>query len=297
MEGAQSSAQPFGANVFALASMIEKFTGDGQGPSITEFFDMLEQVGKMGGLTQEQQLGMAKCRMSGAAHDFAWRDEGVRNAGTFAEFKKLAFRYFDRDPPSVKLRRFLDARQKPGEDARAFASRLRFLGNDTLAREPGPDSAKQKHAKELLLEQMRCQFVTGLRDPVRRFVLSKAPTTFEGAIEAAVDEECNELLVGTEEKVRLVTEPQSGGVDASVAQLAERLDRLEALLAESLRSSDRGGYRKQERQRVRCYACKGYGHIARNCSRLSGEFSRANEQQITPADTTAEQRNTAPKNW
>lgn len=85
--------------------MVEKFTGDSQGQLITEFFDMFEQVGKMGGFTDEQILGMAKCkcRMCGAEHDFALRDEGVGSAGTLDKFKKFAFEYFDRNSPSVKV--------------------------------------------------------------------------------------------------------------------------------------------------------------------------------------------------
>ncbi|KAH7952548.1 hypothetical protein HPB52_023983 [Rhipicephalus sanguineus] len=42
---------------------------------------------------------------------------------------------------------------------------------------------------------MLSQFLTGLRDPVRRFVLSRDPGTFDEAIDVAAREELNEKLL------------------------------------------------------------------------------------------------------
>ncbi|KAG0432961.1 hypothetical protein HPB47_020368 [Ixodes persulcatus] len=150
--------------------VVQNFTGDGKGPSIRDYCAMLEQVAKMGNWTDGQLLGMAKCRMIGAAYDFAWRDEKVKLAESFSEFKRLALAYFDTDPPSVCITRFLEARQRPEEEVRAFASRLQALGYDTL---------------------------------ICRYVLSKNPATFEAAVEAAVHEERNESLTVREERTHL----------------------------------------------------------------------------------------------
>ncbi|KAH9377927.1 hypothetical protein HPB48_013923 [Haemaphysalis longicornis] len=54
---------------------------------------------------------------------------------------------------------------------------------------------KRELRKELLNEQLRTQFLNGLRDPVRRFTLSRDPKNFQEAIDAAVREERNERTV------------------------------------------------------------------------------------------------------
>ncbi|CAN7948443.1 unnamed protein product, partial [Ixodes hexagonus] len=217
--------------MLALASVVQNFTGDGKGPSIRDYCAMLEQVSKMGGWTDGQLLGMAKCRMTGAAYDFAWRDEKVKLAASFSEFKKLALTYFDTDPPSVRLTRFLEARQKPEEDVRGFASRIQTLGYDTLSKDDASSAERTKYAKEILMEQLKLQFVSNLRDPVRRFVLSKNPSTFEAAVEAAVQEERNESLSSREKRVCVVAADEKP-VDREIARLTERLDKLEGLLSQ-----------------------------------------------------------------
>ncbi|KAG0425178.1 hypothetical protein HPB47_027644 [Ixodes persulcatus] len=58
---------------------------------------------------------------------------------------------------------------------------------------------------------MRSQFVSSLRDPVRRYVLSKNPATFEAAVEVAVHEERNESLTVREER-------EGGGPQAGFGQ-------------------------------------------------------------------------------
>ncbi|KAG0428026.1 hypothetical protein HPB47_024971 [Ixodes persulcatus] len=190
---------------------------------------------------------MAKCRMIGAAYDFAWRDEKVKLAESFSEFKRLALAYFDTDPPSVRLTRFLEARQRPEEEVRAFASRLQALGYDTLSMDDAGGAERAKYAKEFLHEQMRSQFVSSLRDPVRRYVLSKNPATFEAAVEAAVHEERNESLTVREERVRVVAaevQPEN----REIAQLTERLDRLEHLFSQQTKH-ERGATSAQEQYR------------------------------------------------
>lgn len=296
MDGTPSAPPAMGASMLALAGVVQNFTGDGKGPSIRDYCAMLEQVGKMGNWTDGQLLGMAKCRMTGAAYDFAWRDEKVKLAESFSEFKKLALAYFDTDPPSVRLTRFLEARQRPEEGVRAFASRLQALGYDTLSKDDAGGAERARYAREFLHEQMRSQFVSSLRDPVRRYVLSKNPATFEAAVEAAVHEERNESLTAREERVRVVAaevQPEN----KEISQLIERLDRLEHLLSrqaehelgatsaqELYRENQARGRRyRPEGRGVQCFACRGYGHIARYCPNAGDGINR--DQKAWQAET------------
>lgn len=265
--------------MLALGGVVPTFSGDKLGMSISDFFCMLEEIARMGGWSDAQLLGMAKCKMAGAAHDFAWRDENVKAAESFAQFKKLALAYFDTEPQHARLQRFREARQMIEEDVRSYASRLQRLGRDALRREEEGDPQKQKYAEEMLREEMRSQFVAGLRDPVRRFVLSRKPDTFDEAVATALDEERNEALTGTTERVRVVKTLEPS---ADVALLSERLDRLERLLSQRVEQDLRppprqqaftGGWRSHSGYGrnprglgdIVCFACQNRGHIARYC--------------------------------
>lgn len=256
-----------GTSALMLGNMVPSFTGDATGPNIRDFFQMLEQVGRLGGWQDNQLIGIARCKMQGPAQDFAWRDENVSAATAFAEFKSLALKRFDTEPISSKVERFFNARQNAGEEVRSFANRVRMLGTATLADVSAEDSAKVQMRREILSGQMLSQFLTGLRDPVRRFVLSRDPKTFDEAIEVAAKEEINEKVSQNRTiAVRHVEEA------AGMPEMRSRLDRLEKLLEESLRIRDTERETRQTRPTrppppSRCYNCGGFGHFWRDCGR------------------------------
>ncbi|KAK8785533.1 hypothetical protein V5799_008101 [Amblyomma americanum] len=118
-----------------------------------------------------------------------------------------------------------------GEDVRTFASRLQRLARDTLSREEEGDQLRKKYAEDILKEEMTALFVAGLQDPVRRFVLSRKPSNFDQAVEAALDEERNEALTTAAARVRVI---ERAVLNPEVALLTERLDRLEQLLTQQV---------------------------------------------------------------
>ncbi|KAH8039332.1 hypothetical protein HPB51_005662 [Rhipicephalus microplus] len=117
--------------------MVPSFTGDAAGPNIRDFLQILEQVGRIGGWQDSQLIGIAQCKMLGAAHDFAWRDDSITAASTYPEFRALALERFDTEPLSSKVERIRNARRNSGEEARSFVNRVRLLGTATLANSCG----------------------------------------------------------------------------------------------------------------------------------------------------------------
>lgn len=279
-------ANAVGASVLALGGMVPSFTGDGSGIPITDFLNILEQVGNMGAWTDEQLIGVARCKMVGTAYSFAWHEESMQKINKFSEFKKLAVARFDIEPHHVKLDKFHSARQNRNEDVRAFATRVRKLGYDTLSTYEGGTCEAQGLAKELLEMQLRTQFLNGLRDPVRRFALSHDPKTFEEAIEVAAREEKNERLVNEQIDVRPVSVE-----DKEKADMLKRLERLEDLLAKTLTLAEQ----REERDRARvvgrrrgsqavCFNCGQRGHFARNCPARGNERIGNSQGRTEPVD-------------
>ncbi|KAH7958202.1 hypothetical protein HPB51_027813 [Rhipicephalus microplus] len=208
--------------------------------------------------------------MLGAAHDFAWRDDSVTAASTYPEFSALALERFDTEPLSSKVERFRNARQNAGEEERSFANRVRLLRTATLAYSSGEAPAKTQLRREILAEQMQSQFLTGLSNPFRRSVLSRDPKSFDEAIDVAAKEERNEKLSQSSSvPVRHVDE------NANAHEMRSRLDHLENLLEESLRSRDPIGDDGQRNARrppfsSGCFNCDGFGHFWRECDRYRG---------------------------
>ncbi|KAH9378668.1 hypothetical protein HPB48_008496 [Haemaphysalis longicornis] len=104
---------------------------------------------------------------------------------------------------------------------------------------------KREIRRQLLHEQLRTQFLNGLRDPIKRFTLSRDPTTVDEAVDAAVREERNERAVNSgHAPVRSVREG-----DREIDELRARLERVEQLLEASIELQ-----RKQMRD---CDSCRG----------------------------------------
>uniref|UniRef100_A0A6B0UUQ1 Putative secreted protein n=1 Tax=Ixodes ricinus TaxID=34613 RepID=A0A6B0UUQ1_IXORI len=137
-------ANSVGAGVLALGAMVPSLTGDGAGPTPSEFLEVMGQVSQMG-----------KCKMVGKAYSFAWRNELMKAVKTYAAFKELVLKRYDNEPDSLKLETYLSARQEANEGVRCFASRLRGLGVKTLRRHEGADAEQvDAAAQSMLLRQL-----------------------------------------------------------------------------------------------------------------------------------------------
>ncbi|KAH6929735.1 hypothetical protein HPB50_005427 [Hyalomma asiaticum] len=251
-----------GMEALMLLNTVPSFTGDGTGSTIEDFLRILEQVGRLGGWRDTELIGIGRCKMTEAAFDFAWRDENVAAAVTYSEFKTLALKRFDTEPMSSKIEKFWNAKQNAGEEVRSFAERLRILGKATLGIVSGEDPAKTQLRREILEEELLSRFTAGLRDPVRRFVLSHEPRTFGEAVEVAAREEQIDKLCAWS--------IHHGSDSAEERELQNRLDRLEKLIERSLGLPE---YERDTDVRRRCstappprYSDRGrFGHVAREC--------------------------------
>ncbi|KAH6940108.1 hypothetical protein HPB50_024765 [Hyalomma asiaticum] len=281
MQMAQGGA--LGVDSLMWLDMVPMFTGDATGIDIEVFFKILEEAGRLGGWQDSHLICITRCKMTGSAHAFAWQDVGVACATEYQDFKNLALRRFDTEPASAKLQRFISARQNPGEEVRSFADRVRILGIATLETVCGEDPVKTQLRREILAEQLLSRFVAGLSDPVRRFVLSHNPQTFDEAVEVAAREEQIERStklrapsachVSVEEQIERSTQfrVELAHHASEKRELENRLDRLEEMIERSLGLCGHEREVEEERRSVqpppKCYDCGELGHTARECER------------------------------
>ncbi|KAG0417619.1 hypothetical protein HPB47_005469 [Ixodes persulcatus] len=202
--------------------------------------------------------------MSGVAKEFVWNDARARSAKTFAELRLILLGRFDTEPQTVRMQRFMSARQLPSEDVRSFATRVQMLARATVMDSDGSEEARSLIRQELLVEQMRSQFVAGLRDPVRRFVMSRDPKSFDEAVDVAAKEEANESLSNGVAGIRVVRESE-GTDQTEMQQLKERLSNIERMLMEQTQMPSGGRRSGRSRGPLTCFACGRIGHIARHC--------------------------------
>lgn len=256
-----AAAAPTG--MLALSSLIPSFDGSG---SVKEFVTIVEQLAVIGAWPNEHTVCLCKCKMTGAAREFVWNDAKAKEATTFSELKEVLLRRFDTEPLTVRTQRFMSARQAPSEDIRSFATRIQMLAQATVSDEADNTAERKKIRQELLREQMKSQFVQGLRDPVRRFVMSRNPQTFDAAVDCAAQEESNESLCSSLSGIRLVDEHQrQSGSD--VDELKRRLENIETLLSRREQPRQQRGQRTFWGQGSReCYVCGNTGHLARACN-------------------------------
>lgn len=269
-EGAAAPHAPKGASqsILALSNFIPKFSGDGEGAKIRNVLEMIDQVSQMGGWSEKELVCMTKFKMVGVAQEFVWHDETAKGADTFAKLKQALLKRFDTESHSSKLQNFMSVKQNPDEDVRSYATRVQMLAYATLS-DSREDDEKYALRKELMQEQMCSQFVNGLRDPVRRFVLSRSPKEFGVAVEVAAQEEANEALSSAVARVRVV-EDQVTCDGNEIESLRARLTELERLLVEKESPAEYPTRRYRQPDGRRCYRCGRVGHIARNCDACDG---------------------------
>ena len=111
----------------------------------------------------------------------------------YDNFKNIVTKRFDYIHPTTQLRNLTTCIQDQKEHPGDFASRLQQLA-DKYFTEVFKDAASRVVARQLYKAQLLAQFLTGLRDPVGRLVMSRDPQTFEEAIDIAVQETENEHL-------------------------------------------------------------------------------------------------------
>jgi hypothetical protein len=153
--------------------------------SLADFIDGLSTAQLIGGWDSMQTIAIAKSKCIGKAKEF-FTDVNWKVIQDIPTFLEQFTSYFSATP-SISKAEFYATRQKAGETVSAFKSRLERLAPALLAGMANLTAEEKEGAHKLYKIQLRDQFITGLRDSLKRALLVQVSeqTTVEDAFKIA----------------------------------------------------------------------------------------------------------------
>ncbi|GFT10984.1 hypothetical protein TNCV_1945281 [Trichonephila clavipes] len=177
-------------------------------------------------------------------------------------------------------------RVQGAEMTQEFAARINKLGTQIFQSGNSAQNTAVRNANDQLLQS---RFISGLRNDIRRFVLSRDPLNLDESINAALIEEQNMKFnqIASEERSGLSSSQTENPVLSTLADRLEemnlRVGRLQEASSVTARKS--GGNSFNRRKNVfKCFYCGIQGHRQADC-RNKQRDERAARYQPPPGET------------
>ncbi|GFX97097.1 retrovirus-related Pol polyprotein from transposon 17.6 [Trichonephila clavipes] len=155
----------------------------------------------------------------------------------------------------------------PSESVQEFAARINKLGTQIFQSGNSAQNTAVRNANDQLLQS---RFISGLRNDIRQFVLSRDPLNLEESINAALIEEQNMKLnqIASEERSGLSSAQTENPVLSALADRLQeinlRVGRLQEASAVTARKSG-GNYFNRRENVFKCFYCGIQGHRQAEC--------------------------------
>ncbi|GFS70957.1 hypothetical protein TNCV_2720111 [Trichonephila clavipes] len=173
----------------------------------------------------------------------------------------------------------------PSESVQEFAARINKLGTQIFQSENSAQNTVVRNANDLLLQS---RFISGLRNDIRRFVLSCDPLNLDESINAALIEEQNMKLnqIASEERSGLSSAQTENPVLLALADRLEeinlRVGRLQEASSVTARKSGGNSFNRRENV-FKCFYCGIQGHRQADCRKKQRD-ERAARYQPPPEE-------------
>ncbi|GFU61065.1 hypothetical protein TNCV_4436941 [Trichonephila clavipes] len=170
--------------------------------------------------------------------------------------------------------------QGPSESVQEFAARINKLGTQIFQSGNSAQNTAVRNANDQLLQS---RFISGLKNEIRRFVLSRDPLNLEESINAALIEEQNMKLnqIASEERSGLSSAQTENPVLSALADRLEeinlRVGRLQEASAVTARKSG-GTYFNRRENVFKCFYCGIQGHRQAECRKRQRDERAARYQ-------------------
>jgi hypothetical protein len=182
------------SNRFEMINLIPEFSGDLKGGTkVKEWIDKIDSVAQLLDWTQDERCIVGRLRAKGQALTFI-NTTDLRKTVSWKTFRSMIIERFQiEEPTAYKVQRYLNCKQLPGEPVLEYATRIRALAYRTIKLD-GTTLEKQIRTK-VLEESLLDQFLLGLDNKIKRYVLIGQPKSFQEAVNLACKETLNELMV------------------------------------------------------------------------------------------------------
>ncbi|GFV69987.1 transposable element Tc3 transposase [Trichonephila clavipes] len=207
---------------FNLIDLIPMYDG-GESLGIRRFLGKINDVANLGKWSNDEKVTILKLKLTGIAEEFFLSDPTHSQLTEYNDIARILIERLEKAVPlSTRLQLFSSCIQGPSESVQEFAARINKLGTQIFQSGNSAQNTAVRNANDQLLQS---RFISGLRNDIRRFVLSRDPLNLEESINAALIEEQNMKLnqIASEERSGLSSAQTENPV---LSALADRLQEI-----------------------------------------------------------------------
>ncbi|GFT89361.1 hypothetical protein TNCV_4386511 [Trichonephila clavipes] len=219
---------------FNLIDLIPMYDG-GESLGIRRFLAKINDVANLGKWSNDEKVTILKLKLAGIAEEFFLSDPTHSQLTEYNDIARILIGRFEKAVPlSTRLQLFSSCIQGPSESLQEFAARINKLGTQIFQSGNLAQNTAVRNANDQLLQS---HFISGLRNDIRRFVLSRDPLNLDESINAALIEEQNM-------KLNQIASEEGSGLSSAQTEnpvLSALADRLEEI---NLRDIDRRSVEK-----------------------------------------------------
>ncbi|GFY33104.1 uncharacterized protein TNCV_2230531 [Trichonephila clavipes] len=265
---------------FNLIDLIPMYDG-GESLGIRRFSEKINDVANLGKWSNEEKVTILKLKSAGIAEEFFLSDPTHSQLTEYNDIARILIGRFEKAVPlSTRLQLFSSCIQGSSESVQEFAARINKLGTQIFQSGNSAQNTAVRNANDQLLQS---RFISGLRNDIRRFVLSPDPLNLDESISAALIEEQNMKLnqIANDERSGLSPSQTENSVLSALTDRLEeinlRVGRLQE--ASSVTACKTGGNFFNRRENVfKCFYCGIQGHRQAECRKKKRDQCTANYQ-------------------
>ncbi|GFT72463.1 retrovirus-related Pol polyprotein from transposon 17.6 [Trichonephila clavipes] len=252
-------------------------------PSFNEHLDHLNQESTVGNLDGSQISCVALRALALNSREQLIREqrEDPDQLTEYNDTARILIGRFEKAVPlSTRLQLFSSCIQGPSESVQEFAARINKLGTQIFQSGNSAQNTAVRNANDQLLQS---RFISGLRNDIRRFVLSRDPLNLDESINAALIEEQNMKLnqIASEERSGLSSAQTENRVLSALADRLEeinlRVGRLQEASSVTARKSGGNSFNRRENV-FKCFYCGIQGHRQADCRKKQRDERAARYQ-------------------
>ncbi|GFW62730.1 retrovirus-related Pol polyprotein from transposon 17.6 [Trichonephila clavipes] len=253
----------------------------GESLGIRRFLGKINDVANLGKWSNDEKVTILKLKLTGIAEEFFLSDPTHSQLTEYNDIARILIGRFEKAVPlSTRLQLFSSCIQGPSESVQEFAARINKLGTQIFQSGNSAQNTAVRNANDQLLQS---RFISGLRNDIRRFVLSRDPLNLEESINAALIEEQNMKLnqIASEERSGLSSAQTENPVLSALADRLQeinlRVGRLQEASAVTARKSG-GNYFNRRENVFKCFYCGIQGHRQAECRKRQRDERAARYQ-------------------